>query len=117
MVEKFSALRLELGLDNDRKILINPNQLQHDLAICIEGYCNHKRRCSTIDYEQQLIAARTLGSGNPGDQSTESGGNPKRQPVLGIAVPCGSRSPRLPEQTVLQRRRGLVVGSGSCGLA
>ena len=62
----FSTLKLELNLDDDRDILIAPQQLQRDLAFWIEGYYNRERRHSTIgylspiDYEQAFIAARTL---------------------------------------------------------
>ncbi len=44
----FSALKLELNLDNNRKVLISPQQLQHDLAFSIEGYNNRERRYSKI---------------------------------------------------------------------
>ena len=62
----FSTLKLELALDDNRKELISPQQLQRNLAFWIEGYYNRERRHSTIgflspiDYEQQFIAARTL---------------------------------------------------------
>jgi len=62
----FSTLKLELNLDDDREVLISPQQLQRDLAFWIEGYYNRERRHSTIgymspiDYEQACIAARTL---------------------------------------------------------
>ncbi|MGB8167380.1 MAG: IS3 family transposase [Chthoniobacteraceae bacterium] len=62
----FSTLKLELDLDDDREVLISPQQLQRDLAFWIEGYYNRERRHSTIDYlspinyEQQFITARTL---------------------------------------------------------
>jgi putative transposase len=62
----FSTLKLELGLDDNREELISHQQLQRDLAFWIEGYYNRERRHSTIgylspiDYEQQLIACRTL---------------------------------------------------------
>lgn len=64
----FSTLKLELELDDNRRELISPQQLQHDLAFWIEGYYNRERRHSTIGYlspigyEQQFIAARTLPS-------------------------------------------------------
>jgi len=62
----FSTLKLELDLDDNREELISHQQLQRDLAFWIEGYYNRERRHSTIgylspiDYEQQLIACRTL---------------------------------------------------------
>ena len=62
----FSTLKLELNLDDDREVLISPQQLQRDLAFWIEGYYNRERRHSTIgymspiDYEQACIAARKL---------------------------------------------------------
>ncbi|WP_083891361.1 IS3 family transposase [Cyanobium gracile] len=62
----FSTLKLELDLDDDRAVLISPQQLQRDLAFWIEGYYNRERRHSTvgylspIDYEQRFIAASTL---------------------------------------------------------
>lgn len=62
----FSTLKLELDLDDDRAVLISPQQLQRDLAFWIEGYYNRERRHSTIgylspiDYEQRSTAARTL---------------------------------------------------------
>jgi transposase InsO family protein len=67
----FSTLKLELELDDNRKELVSPPQLQRDLAFWIEGYYNRERRHSTIgylspiDYEQQFIAARTLTHVNP----------------------------------------------------
>jgi transposase InsO family protein len=67
----FSTLKLELNLDDDREILISPQQLQRDLAFWIEGYYNRERRHSTIgylspiDYEQRTTAARTLTPVNP----------------------------------------------------
>ena len=62
----FSTLKLELNLDDDREVLISPQQLQRDLAFWIEGYYNRERRHSTIgyispiDYEQACIAAHTI---------------------------------------------------------
>lgn len=62
----FSTLKLELDLDDNRRELITPQQLQRDLAFWIEGYYNRERRHSTIgylspiDYEQQFNTARTL---------------------------------------------------------
>jgi transposase InsO family protein len=67
----FSTLKLELNLDDNRGVLISPQQLQRDLAFWIEDYYNRKRRHSTIgylspiDYEQQFIAAPTLTLVNP----------------------------------------------------
>jgi transposase InsO family protein len=67
----FSTLKLELDLDDDRKELISPQQLQRDLAFWIEGYYNRERRHSTlgylspINYEQQFIAARTVTTTGP----------------------------------------------------
>jgi putative transposase len=67
----FSTLKLELNLDDNRDVLISPQQLQRDLAFWIEGYYNRERRHSTIgylcpiDYEQAFIAARTLTPMNP----------------------------------------------------
>ena len=40
----FSTLKLELGLDDNREVLISPQQLQRDLAFWIEGYYNRERR-------------------------------------------------------------------------
>ena len=72
MVESFfSTLKLELDLDDTRKVLISPQQLQRQLAFWIEGYYNRERRHSTIgylspiDYEQQFIAAHRLTLVNP----------------------------------------------------
>jgi transposase InsO family protein len=62
----FSTLKLELALDDNRKELLDPKQLQRDLAFWIEGYYNRERRHSTIsylspiDYEQQFAVAHTL---------------------------------------------------------
>ena len=67
----FSTLKLELDLDENREVLISPQQLQRDLAFWIEGYYNRERRHSTIgyispiDYEQRFIAAPTLSPVNP----------------------------------------------------
>jgi transposase InsO family protein len=67
----FSTLKLELDLDDTRKVLISPQQLQRQLAFWIEGYYNRERRHSTIgylspiDYEQQFIAAHRLTLVNP----------------------------------------------------
>jgi putative transposase len=67
----FSTLKLELDLDDDREVLISPQQLQRDLAFWIEGYDNRERRHSTIgylspiDYEQPTSAARTLKPAEP----------------------------------------------------
>jgi putative transposase len=67
----FSTLKLELDLDDDREILISPHQLQRNLGFWIEGYYNHERRHSTIDYlspidyDQAFITARTLTPVNP----------------------------------------------------
>ena len=67
----FSTLKLELGLDDNREVLISPQQLQHDLAFWIEGYYNRERRHSTIGYispidcEQRFIATSTLSPVNP----------------------------------------------------
>ena len=75
----FSTLKLELNLDDDREVLISPQQLQRELAFWIEGYYNRERRHSTIgymspiDYEQAFIAARTLTPVNPYSVSTKSG--------------------------------------------
>ena len=67
MVESFfSTLKLELALDDNRKELIDPKELQRDLAFWIEVYYNRERRHSTIgylspiDYEQQFTVAHTL---------------------------------------------------------
>ena len=46
----FSTLKLELNLDDDREVLISPQQLERDLAFWIEGYYNRERRHSTIGY-------------------------------------------------------------------
>jgi len=67
----FSTLMMELDLDDKHQELINPQQLQRDLAFWIEGYYNRERRHSTIgylspiDYEQQFSKTRTLTSVNP----------------------------------------------------
>ena len=67
----FSTLKLELDLDDERDVLISPQQLQRDLAFWIEGYYNRERRHSTIGYmspiayEQAFLAARTLAPANP----------------------------------------------------
>ncbi|WP_370593444.1 transposase [Synechococcus sp. BSF8S] len=67
----FSTMKLELDLDDNREVLISPQQLQRDLAFWIEGYYNRERRHSTIgyhspiDYEQQFISARTVTIVNP----------------------------------------------------
>jgi transposase InsO family protein len=67
----FSTLKLELNLDDNREVLISPQQLQRDLAFWIEGYYNRERRHSTIgylspiDYEQRFIAAPTLAPVSP----------------------------------------------------
>jgi putative transposase len=44
----FSTLKLELNLDDNRGVLISPQQLQRDLAFWIEGYYNRERRHATI---------------------------------------------------------------------
>ena len=62
----FSTLKLELDLDDNRKELIAPQQLQRDLAVWIEGYYNRERRHSTIGYlspivyEQQFVSTPKL---------------------------------------------------------
>jgi transposase InsO family protein len=62
----FSTLKLELDLDDNRKELIAPQQLQRDLAFWIEGYYNRERRHSTIGYlspivyEQQFVSTPKL---------------------------------------------------------
>jgi transposase InsO family protein len=67
----FSTLKLELDLDDDRAVLISPQQLHRDLAFWIEGYYNRERRHSTIgylspiDYEQRRTASRTLTLAEP----------------------------------------------------
>jgi len=67
----FSTLKLELDLDDDRHVLISPQQLQRDLAFWIEGYYNRERRHSTlgylspIDYEQGWTTRRTLTPAEP----------------------------------------------------
>jgi transposase InsO family protein len=67
----FSRLKLELDLDDDRAVLISPQQLHRDLAFWIEGYYNRERRHSTIgylspiDYEQRWTASRTLTLAEP----------------------------------------------------
>jgi hypothetical protein len=38
-----STLKLELGLDDERQVLIAPQQLQRDLAFWIVGCCNRER--------------------------------------------------------------------------
>jgi transposase InsO family protein len=67
----FSTLKLELDLDDDRDVLISPQQLQRDLAFWIEGYYNRERRHSTIgylspiDYEQRTAVACTFSPAEP----------------------------------------------------
>jgi transposase InsO family protein len=67
----FSTLKLELDLDDNREVLISPEQLKRNLAFWIEGYDNRERRHSTIcylspiDYEQRFIADPTLTPVNP----------------------------------------------------
>jgi putative transposase len=67
----FSTLKLELDLDDDRAVLISPQQLHRDLAFWIESYYNRERRHSTIgylspiDYEQRWTASRTLTLAEP----------------------------------------------------
>ncbi len=62
----FSTLKHELGLDDDARTLISPQQLIRDLAFWIDGYYNRERRHSTIaylspiDYEQQFTNTPTL---------------------------------------------------------
>jgi len=62
----FSTLKHELGLDDDARTLISPQQLIRDLAFWIDGYYNRERRHSTIaylspiDYEQQFTNTLTL---------------------------------------------------------
>ena len=57
----FSTIKHELGLDDDAKTLLSPQQLIRELAFWIDGYYNRERRHSTIaylspiDYEQQFI--------------------------------------------------------------
>ncbi|MCP9850689.1 hypothetical protein [Cyanobium sp. Morenito 9A2] len=64
--ELFSTLTLELDLDDNREVLISPQQLQRDLAFWVDGYCNWERRHSTIGYlspiddGQQFITALQL---------------------------------------------------------
>jgi putative transposase len=61
----FSTLKLELDLDDNRKELITPQQLQRDLVFWIEGYYR-ERHHSTIGYlgpivyEQQFVSAPKL---------------------------------------------------------
>jgi transposase InsO family protein len=67
----FSTLKHELGLDDDARTLISPQQLIRDLAFWIDGYYNRERRHSTIAYlspivyEQQFINALTLAPVEP----------------------------------------------------
>ena len=62
----FSTLERELDLDDDAENRISPQQLQRDLAFCIDGYYNRECRrstlnyLSTIDIEPQFIATRRL---------------------------------------------------------
>ena len=62
----FSTIKHEMGLDDDAKTLLSPQQLIRDLAFWIDGYYNRERRHSTnaylspIDYEQQFIDRRKL---------------------------------------------------------
>ena len=62
----FSTLKLELALDDNRTELLEPKELQRDLAFWIEGYYNRERRHSTIgylspiNYEQQFTVAHKL---------------------------------------------------------
>ncbi len=55
-----STLKLELNLDDNRKELIAPQQLQRDLAIWIEGYYNRERRYSTIGYPSPFVYEQQL---------------------------------------------------------
>ncbi|MFY8150438.1 MAG: integrase core domain-containing protein [Prochlorococcaceae cyanobacterium] len=67
----FSTLKLELDLDDDRDVLLTPQQLQSDLAFWIEGYYNRERGHSTIgylspiEYKQRPSTAPTLTLVNP----------------------------------------------------
>jgi hypothetical protein len=60
-----------LDLDDNREVLISPQQLQRDLAFWSEGCYNREGRHATIicirpiDYEQRFIAASTLTPLNP----------------------------------------------------
>ena len=62
----FSTLKLKLALDDNRTELLEPKELQRDLAFWIEGYYNRERRHSTIgylspiNYEQQFTVAHKL---------------------------------------------------------
>ena len=46
----FSTLKLELGLDNNREVLMPPQQLQRDMAFWIEGRFNRQHRHAKINY-------------------------------------------------------------------
>lgn len=46
----FSTLKLQLELDDNRKELISPQQLQRNWAFWIEGSYNRERSHSTIGY-------------------------------------------------------------------
>lgn len=53
-------------IEGNKKGLICTQQVQEDLALCIEKYYSREPRHSTInnlrpiDYEQQIVAIRTL---------------------------------------------------------
>jgi hypothetical protein len=58
----FSTLKLELELVDNRKQLIAPQQLQHDLSFWIVGYDNLVRRYSTIGYLSPIVYDRQFDS-------------------------------------------------------
>ena len=78
VLESFlSSLQLELDLDDDRKVLISPQQLQRALAFWIDGNYIRERSRSTIGYpnpindKQRFIAAPTLSLVNRCSVSTK----------------------------------------------
>lgn len=67
----FSTLKLELDFDDDRQVLVLPQQQLLEMALWIEGYYNLESRYSTIafqssiDFEHRTTAARTLTPSDP----------------------------------------------------
>jgi hypothetical protein len=55
----FSTIKHELGLDDDAKTLLSPQQLIRELAFWIDGYYNRERRHSTIASHGRLQFACT----------------------------------------------------------
>ncbi|MCT0208308.1 hypothetical protein [Synechococcus sp. CS-1332] len=67
----FSTLKLKVDLDDDREVLISPQQLQPDMAFWIERYNRRGHSHSMINYfspigyEQPFITALTTFCTNP----------------------------------------------------